>query len=91
MDKLLHAMYDHFYTPPDETELRQEIEACHQALIKTLSKEERRTVLKIIDSKDQIAETMSIDSFIQGFLLAFELNTELSHYATRTRRGGKNR
>lgn len=96
MEELLLALYDCFYVPPEEAELQQEIEACHQTLIKTLSKAERRTLLKIIDNKDQIIETQSINSFIQGFLLASRLSTELSHYeaglsVNRTREGGRMR
>lgn len=96
MEKLLLALYDCFYVPLEEVELQQEIETCHQTLIKTLSKAERRTLLKIIDNKDQIIETQSIDSFIQGFLLASRLSTELSHYeaglsVNRTREGGRMR
>lgn len=95
MEELRLALYDCFYVPPEEAELQQEIEACHQTLIKTLSKAERRTLLKIIDSKDHI-ETQSINSFIQGFLLASRLSTELSHYeaglsVNRTREGGRMR
>lgn len=94
MSELLQAIYDCFYVPPKVTERRQEIEFCHQALIETLSKDERRILLRIIDVKDQIAEVESIDSFIQGFLLASQMAVELSHYAkatsiNRTRKGGK--
>lgn len=96
MEELLLELYDCFYVPPEVTELEQEIKDCHQALIKTLSKVERRTLLKIIDNKDQLKETQSIDSFIQGFLLAERLLTELSHYeaglsVNRTRKGGRMR
>lgn len=96
MNELLHAIYDHFYVPSKETKRHQEIESCHQALIETLSKDERRILLRIIDVKDQIAEIESVDSFIQGFLLASQLAAELSHYTvdlsvSRTRKGGRMR
>ena len=80
MNELLKALYGNFYEPPPETELKKEIEDCHQQLIETLDKPERRLVLQIIDDKDQIAENRSIDSFIAGFRLAWRLSNELHMY-----------
>ena len=37
-------------------------------------------MLQIIDCKDQIAEDLSIDSFIAGFRLAMRLSQELNIY-----------
>ena len=78
MNELLKALYDNFYEPLPETELKKEIEDCHQQLIAALEKPERRLVLQIIDNKDQIAENRSIDSFIAGFRLAWQLSIELT-------------
>ena len=80
MNEQLKALYDSFYEPLPATRLKQEIEACHQALIAALDKPERRLVLQIIDAKDQIAEDRSIDSFIAGFRLAMRLSQELNIY-----------
>lgn len=80
MNELLKALYDNFYEPLPETELKREIEDCHQQLIEALDKPERRLVLQIIDDKDQIAENRAIDSFIAGFKLAWKLNEELQGY-----------
>lgn len=80
MSILRKALYDNFYEPLSETELKKEIEDCHQQLIETLDKPERRLVLQIIDDKDQIAENRSIDSFIAGFRLAWRLSNELHMY-----------
>ena len=78
--KLIKELYDCFYTPPELSVPRQEIEDCHKALIEVLEKPERRLVLQIIDAKDRIAEDTSIDSFISGFRLAWRLSAELYHY-----------
>lgn len=78
MNELLKALYDNFYEPLPETKLKKEIEDCHQQLIEVLDKPERRLVLQIIDAKDQIAEDRSIDSFIAGFSLAWQLGNELN-------------
>ena len=80
MNELLKALYDNFYEPLPETELKKEIEDCHRKLIDALDKPERRLVLQIIDDKDQIAENRSIDSFTAGFHLAWRLSNELNMY-----------
>ena len=80
MKTRLKDLYNCFYTPPEFSEQKREVEECHQALIKALEKPERRLVLQIIDAKDRIAEDTSIDSFIAGFELAWKLSAELNHY-----------
>ena len=78
--KLLKDLYNCFYTPPVLSAERQEVEKCHQVLIKALEKPERRLVLRIIDAKDHITADTSIDGFISGFRLAWKLHTELNNY-----------
>ncbi len=79
-NKLLKGLYDCVYTPPALSSEHQEVEGCHQALIKALEKPERRLVLHIIDAKDHIIADTSIDSFISGFRLAWKIFIELNHY-----------
>lgn len=78
--RLLNDLYNCFYTPPELSAQKQEVEECHQALIAVLEKPERRLVLQIIDAKDRIVEDTSIDSFISGFELAWLLSMELNQY-----------
>ena len=80
MKTLLKNLYDCFYTPPEFSEQRQEVEECHQALIKVLEKPERRLVLRIMDAQSLMAEEHSMDSFISGFELAWQLTMELNQY-----------
>ena len=80
MNEMLKALYDSFYEKLPATQLKAEIERCHQELIEKLDKPERKLVLQIIDCKDQIAEDLSIDSFIAGFHLAWKLSQELNMY-----------
>ena len=80
MNEMLKALYDSFYEKLPATQLKAEIERCHQELIERLDKPERKLVLQIIDCKDQIAEDLSIDSFIAGFRLASKLSQELNMY-----------
>lgn len=80
MNNPLKDLYDCFYIPPEFSEQRREVEECHQALIKVLEKPERRLVLQIMDAQSLIAEDRSMDSFISGFELAWQLSMELNQY-----------
>lgn len=80
MNNILQSLYDRFYAPLPMTEDRQEIEQYHKILIERLDKPERKMVLRIIDAGDRIANELSLDSFICGFLLAWEMTSELNHY-----------
>ena len=61
-------------------EAAQKAESCHQELIKRLDKSELRLVLRIIDAQNLMIEQRSVDSFICGFRLAWELAYELNHF-----------
>ena len=78
MNELLKALYNNFYEKLPTTQLKAENECCHQELIEKLDEPERTLVLQIIDCKDQIAEYLSIDSFIAGFCPAMRLSQELN-------------
>ena len=80
MKTQLKNLYDCFYTPPEFSEQKQEVEECHQALTKVLEKPERRLVLQIMDAQSLMAEERSIDSFISGFELACQFSMELNQY-----------
>ena len=80
MKTLLKDLYDCFYAPPEFSEQKQEVEECHQTLIKVLEKPERRLVLRIMDAQSLMAEEHSMDSFISGFELAWQLSMELNQY-----------
>ena len=80
MKTLLKDLYDCFYTSPEFSEQKQEVEEYHQALIKVLEKPERRLVLRIMDAQSLMAEERSMDSFISGFELAWQLSMELNQY-----------
>lgn len=77
MTQLLQALYDRFYIPPDFEAQSLELDECHSSLSQILSKEDRRTLLRIIDIKDAITEQQTLDSFIRGFQLAAQLFCEL--------------
>lgn len=76
----LKLLYERFYTLLPMEDAEQEIDDCHRQLIDRLEKPERKLVLRIIDTQNLIAEERSIDSFLCGFKLAWELSNELNHY-----------
>ena len=78
MTELLKTLWDNYYEPPHEFEKKQAIENYHMKLIEALDAEDRKLILHIIDLKDQIAEDLSIDSFMSGFQLAWKLASELN-------------
>lgn len=80
MKTLLKNLYDCFYTPPEFSEQKQEVEECHQALIKVLEKPKRRLVLRIMNAQSLMAEELSIDSLISGFELPWQLSIEMNQY-----------
>lgn len=80
MNETLKLLYDKFYTPLPMAEAHQEVETCHRQLIERLDKPERKLVLRIIDAQNLMIEERSMDSFICGFRLAWELVNELNHY-----------
>ncbi len=52
----------------------------HYQLIERLEKPGRKLVLRIIDTQNHIIEERSLDSFLCGFRLAWELVSELNRY-----------
>ena len=80
MNETLRLLYDRIYTPLPMVEFEQEVETCHRQLIERLDKRSRKMVLRIIDAQNLMIEQRSVDSFICGFRLAWELANELDHY-----------
>ena len=80
MNDTLKLLDDRFYTLLPMEEAEQEIDGCHRQLIDRLEKPERKLVLRIIDIPNLMAEERSIDSFLCGFKLAWDLSNELNHY-----------
>ena len=80
MNETLRLLYDRFYTSPSLVESEQEVETCHRQLIERLDKPERKLVLRIIDAQNLMIEQRSVDSFICGFRLAWEMANELKRY-----------
>lgn len=80
MQNQLDELYDQYNRFVPDTEIQREIEACHQQLIRSLEKPERKLILRIIDSKDFISGFRAKESFACGFWLAWRLLSELRSY-----------
>jgi len=80
MPQRLDDLYHNFYTPLELPELKSSVEENHKVLIDRLSKEDRKTVLRIIDALEMICNYQTKAIFIQGFKLGLELTTELQNY-----------
>lgn len=73
MENILKALHDHFYCQPELMTQEAKIKANHQLLRQRLSKRNRKMVLRIMDDKDLICSDVSLDSFICGFRLAWQI------------------
>lgn len=83
MDETMKALYDSFYTPPEMADLKQAVEANRTLLRDKLPVEQRKLVLRIVDDLNMMATDLSMDSFICGFKLAWQMANELNNYNNR--------
>ena len=80
MQNILDKLYNQYCKKAPQPQVQQEIENCHQQLILSLEKPERKLVLRIIDNKDLIADTRAKESFACGFWLAWRILSQLHTY-----------
>ena len=80
MDDILTALYDSFYIRPEMAALKQSVESNRALLRDKLPAEQRKIVLRIVDDLTMMASEGSLDSFLCGFKLAWQLTNELNHY-----------
>lgn len=80
MKNILETLYDSYYQPQDFSTQERRIADNHKRLVQALNKKHRRLVLRIIDDKDQIINSISYDSFVQGVMFGLSFREELDHY-----------
>ena len=78
---ILEELYNNFYEPTPQLALNSQVTKNHQELIKTLSKDDRKKILSIIDDLVLIELLQTKDSFICGVKFAMGLNNQLNNYA----------
>lgn len=77
MNDYMRALYQRFFREPDVTELEQDIEHTRQEVRDCLDKQQRRRLMYLVDTQDQLREEISLASFTAGFKLAWGLSKEL--------------
>lgn len=80
MYELLEMLYEKYCTVPDTMRQKKAIESDYFKLKETVEKSELKLVMRIIDSKDNICDETSFDSFASGFRLAWRLYEEIKEY-----------
>ena len=80
MYELLEMLYENYCTVPDTMRQKKAIESDYFDLKETVEKSELKLVLRIIDTKDNICDETSFDSFTSGFRLAWRLCAEIKEY-----------
>lgn len=80
MDETLKALYNSFYTPTEMAELKQVVEINRALQRDKLPVAERKLVLQIVDDLNIVAIDLSLDSFICGFKLAWQMANESNNY-----------
>ena len=73
----MKALHLRFYREPECAQLRREIEKARQALRARLSREDKRTLLHLIDGLSLLREETALESFVSGFQLAWGIAQEL--------------
>lgn len=80
MYELLEMLYENYCTVPDTMRQKKAVESDYFKLKETVEKSELKLVLQIIDTKDDICDETSFDSFASGFRLAWRLCAEIREY-----------
>ena len=63
----MKALHLRFYREPECAELRQEIDEARETLRARLSREDKRTLLHLIDDLSLLREETALESFVSGF------------------------
>jgi len=80
MTEFLYELYHQLYTPLTLAKQKAVIYECHHKLIDGLDKPERKSLLTLMDRKDEIADELAFDSFVCGFKLALQFSSALRLY-----------
>ena len=76
----LRELHRKFWKELPKPEVERQYDEAFRELMRRLEKPERKLVLQIIDAQNLMIEQRSVDSFICGFRLAWEMANELNHY-----------
>ena len=77
MNDYMKALHQRFCREPDFTEMEEDIENARQKVRDCLNREQRRTLMHLVDTQNLLREETSVASFMAGFKLAWGLHQEL--------------
>ena len=77
MNDYMKALYQRFYQKPDFTETEEDIETDRQKVRDCLDREQRRTLMRLVDAQNLLREETAQAGFIAGFKLAWGIAREL--------------
>lgn len=80
MHPTLENLFHRYFKEPDSSEAMRRREENHQQLNNVLKKRRRHRVLRIIDADDSMRDAWAYHAFVQGFLLAGRLCSDLTRY-----------
>ena len=77
MNDYMKALHQRFFREPDFTEMEEDIEHTRQTVRDYLDREQRRTLMHLVDTQNLLREETSAASFKAGFKLAWGIAREL--------------
>ena len=77
MNDYMKALHRRFFREPDFTEMEKDIENARQKVRDCLDREQRRTLMHLVDTQNLLREETSVASFMAGFKLAWGIAREL--------------
>ena len=81
MNDYTKALHQRFYQEPENTEEEQEMDRAEQVLKATLSQEQRKLLLALVNAQSLWQERTSLESFTAGLRLGLSLAEELEPYS----------
>lgn len=76
----LERLYHIFYRQSEQTWLNNNVERLRNELKASISDEDRKKVLRIVDDLSLIKDLQLKESFVEGLRLGLDLKEELEHY-----------
>lgn len=76
----LEMLYKVFYKPSVQSWLNEDVDSIRKELRESLSNEDRKKVLRIVDDLTLIKEIQLKESFISGLILGLDLKDEIKNY-----------
>ena len=77
MNDYMKALHRRFFQKPDFREMEEDIENARQTVRDCLDREQRRTLMRLVDTQNLLREETSVASFMAGFKLAWGIAREL--------------